>query len=318
MSYQLRHDETPGAGLQRICQKQIELAIATAAGEKEAKDTPVHDTRKHLKKARAALWLVRKEIGRGLFRQQDHCLRDVGRLISEIRDAEVRLQTVRQLQGITRRQQRRTYQKLEEMLALELENFVAAFAEWHRQAIPMLKGVLDGIDKWPISQFSYKQLRRAVQTAYKRGRNALAEAKKSPSTESFHVFRSEAKQLWYHLRTLRPVNPVVLNNLIDELNSLGELLGRAHDLGFLGDRLRREHGRSEWQREGQQLLGVIEASQSDLQRGATDLGERFYTERPRDFGSRIASWLDNWIVDKSPSLADALVNGVSLSPSAQT
>jgi CHAD domain-containing protein len=319
MSYQLRHDETPGDGLRRICRKQVELAIAIAAGEKEAKDTPVHETRKHLKKARAALWLVRKEIGRGLFQQQDHCLRDVGRLISEIRDAEVRLQTVRQLQGITRRHQRHNYQKLEQMLALELENFVAAFAEWHSQAIPMLKNALDKIENWPVDQFSYKQLRRAVQTAYKHGRKALAEAKKNPSTESFHVFRIEAKQLWYHLRILRLVNPVVLNNLIDELNSLGELLGRAHDLGFLGERLRREHGRSEWQREGQQLLGVIEASQSELQRGATELAERFYTERPPDFGARIASWLDDWIANKSPSLADALVNGtVSVSASAQS
>ena len=308
MSYQLRQDETPGDGLRRICRKQIELAIAIASGEREAKDTPVHETRKHLKKARAVLWLVRKEIGRGLFRQQDHCLRDVGRLISEIRDAEVRLQTVRQLQGVTRRHQRHNYQKLEQMLALELENFVAAFAEWHSQAIPMLKRVLDKIDNWPVDQFSYKQLRRAVQTAYKRGRNALAEAKENPSMESFHVFRSKAKQLWYHLRILRPVNPVVLNNLIDELNSLGELLGRSHDLGFLGERLRTEHGRSEWQREAQQLLAVIEASQSDLQRDATDLGEHFYTERARDFGTRIASWLDNWVDHKSPSLADALAN----------
>jgi CHAD domain-containing protein len=319
MSYQLRHNETPGDGLRRICRKQIELAIAIAAGKKEAKDTPVHETRKHLKKARAALWLVRKEIGRGLFRQQDHCLRDVGRLISEIRDSEVRLQTVQQLQGITRRHQRRNYQKLEQMLALELENFVAAFAEWHSQAIPMLKSVLDKTDNWAVDQFSCKQLRRAVQTAYKRGRNALAEAKKNPSTESFHLFRSEAKQLWYHLRILRPVNPVVLNNLTDELNSLGELLGRAHDLGFLGERLRTEHGRSEWQREGQQLLAVIETSQSDLQRGARELGERFYTEHPRDFGARFACWLDNWRADKSPSLADALVNGtVSVSTNAQT
>jgi CHAD domain-containing protein len=317
MSYQLRHNETPGDGLRRICRKQIELAIAIAAGKKEAKDTPVHETRKHLKKARAALWLVRKEIGRGLFRQQDHCLRDVGHFISEIRDAEVRLQTVRQLQGITRRHQRRNYQKLEQMLALELENFVAAFAEWHSQAIPMLKSVLDKTDNWAVDQFSYKQLRRAAQTAYKCGRNALAEAKKNPSTELFHLFRSEAKQLWYHLRILRPVNPVVLNNLTDELNSLGELLGRAHDLGFLGERLRTEHGRSEWQREGQQLLAVIETSQSDLQRGARELGERFYTERPRDFGARLTCWLEDWRTDKSPSLADALVNGpVSVSTNA--
>src|SRR5436309_1077349 len=215
MSYELRRDETLGDGLRRICRKQIELALTIARGEKETDDTPVHETRKHLKKARAALRLVKKEIGRGLFTRQDHCLRDVGRLVSEVRDAEVRLQTVRQLQGLTRRKKHRKYQKLEEMLMLELENFVAAFAEWHVQAIPMLEGVRDDIDAWPVDQLDCCQLRRVVQRTYKCGRDALAEAKAKGTSECFHEFRSVAKQLWYHLRILRPINPVVIENLTD-------------------------------------------------------------------------------------------------------
>ena len=70
MSYQLRRDETPGEGLRRICRKQVELALAIVKGEKEPEDTPVHETRKHLKKMRAVLHLVRKEIGRGLFKDR--------------------------------------------------------------------------------------------------------------------------------------------------------------------------------------------------------------------------------------------------------
>src|SRR5713226_8991093 len=92
MSYELKNAQTLGDNLRRICRKQIEAAIAVAAGEKKSSDTPVHEVRKHLKKARAALRLIRKEIGHGLFREQDRCLRNVGRLTSEIRDAEVRLQ----------------------------------------------------------------------------------------------------------------------------------------------------------------------------------------------------------------------------------
>jgi CHAD domain-containing protein len=308
MSYQLQRDETLGDGLRRICRKQVELALAIATGKKETEDTPVHETRKHLKKARAALRLVRKEIGRGLFKRQDHCLRDIGRLISDIRDAEVRLQTVRQLQSIARRQKRRRYEKVEEVLVLEMENFIAAFAEWQAQAVPMLERVREDIDNWPVEHFDHQQFRRSVQETYKRGRNALADAKRNPTAECFHVFRTEAKQLWYQLRILRPVNPVVLKELTDELNSLGDLLGRAHDLSFLGERLRQESGRSAWQREGHELLAVIEASQSDLQRGAADLAERFYAERPRNLGARIATWLDTWIVAESPSVAEALVN----------
>jgi len=308
MSYELRQDEKLGDGLRRICRKQIEQALAVAAGRKETDDTPVHQTRKHLKKARAALRLVRKEIGHGLFERQDCCLRDAGHLISDIRDAEVRLQTVRELQGITQRSRRGVYRELEKMLMLELENFLMAFAEWQTQAIPILEEAKAATDCWAVDDFSCKQLRRAIQATYKSGCSALAAARETPTAAKFHQFRIEAKTLWYQLRILRPINPVVLNTLAGDLNALGDLLGRAHDLHFLEERLRNETGRSPWQREGHTLVAVIEVSAVDLQRGAAELGERFFAERPRDFGARVATWLDDWTSGKSSSIAEALVS----------
>jgi CHAD domain-containing protein len=293
MSYQLKHGQTLGDNLRRICRKQIEAAIAITTGEKKASDTPVHEVRKHLKKARAALRLVRKEIGHGLFREQDRCLRNVGRLTSEIRDAEVRLQTVRQLQGITQRRGRGAYANLEGMLILELENFMAAFAEWQTQAVPMLERANANIDCWPLDQFNCKQLRCAVQ--------------RTPTVQNFHQFRTRAKRLWYELRILRPINPIVLKNLSDDLRALASLLGRAHDLSFLGDRLRVADQKSEWEREGHKLLAVIEVSQEDLQRGAAELADHFFAERPRDFGTRVASWLEDWENKTARPPVEALV-----------
>src|SRR6267378_8472542 len=96
MSYELRRDQKLGANLRRICCKQVESGLQVVRGEVEVDDGPVHQTRKHLKKARAALRIVSDEIGRGLFKEQDRSFRDIGRLISDVRDAEVRLQTVHQ------------------------------------------------------------------------------------------------------------------------------------------------------------------------------------------------------------------------------
>jgi CHAD domain-containing protein len=308
MSYQLRHGETLGDNLRRICRKQIKSAMAIATGEKKTDDTPVHEMRKHLKKARGALQLVRKEIGRGLFRQQDHLLRNVSRLTSEIRDAEVRLQTVQQLQSIKQRRGRGHYGRLEAMFMLELENFMAAFAEWQKQAVPMLQRADEVVDSWTVDQFSYKQVCRAVQGAYKRARRALRRAEADPTANKFHHFRTKAKTLWYQLRILRPINPVVLKSLSDDLHSLTDLLGRAHDLSFLGERLRREDQKSGWQREGHKLLAVIEVSQGDLQRGAAELADHFFAERPRDFASRVEGWLQEWKKESAPSVAEALVS----------
>jgi CHAD domain-containing protein len=308
MSYELRKDESLADNIRRICRTQIAAAISVAAGTRHTHDTPVHETRKHLKKARAALRLVRKEIGRTLFRQQDQWLRVVGRLVSEVRDAEVRLDTVRELQSLRKTRGRTRYGRLEEMLAMELENFVAGFAEWQSQAIPILERTLAAVDEWPVHQFGCRQLRRAVQTSYKRARRRLTEARCNSSAEAFHEFRTEAKVLTYQLRILRPISPVVLKNVSEELTAVGELLGRAHDLTFLGERLRRDNGNTAWEKEGHQLLAVLEISQSDLQRAAADLAERFFAERPRDFGSRLDTWLNEWTAGRTTSVAKELVS----------
>jgi CHAD domain-containing protein len=304
MSYQLRRNQALDANLRRICGKQLESALEVVRGEREANDTPVHETRKHLKKARAALQLVSDELGRACFKEQDHRFRDIARLISDVRDAEVRLQTVRQLQEITRRTSQQTFRKTEELLLAELEHFMAAFAGWQKQAAPELEKLRAEIDAWPIDNLDCKMMRRAVQRAYKSARDALDCAKAKPIPENFHEFRSEAKRLLYQLRILRPINPVVIGALIDDLDSVGEVFGRSHDLHFLGERLRRDDGQAE---ETGELVAVIEASEVELQNRGVDLAERFFEERPRVFGHRLGTWLQQWLKGEAPTVADALV-----------
>jgi CHAD domain-containing protein len=306
MSYQLRRNQTLGANLRRICQKQVEGALEIVRGEREAPDTLVHETRKHLKKARAALQMVSDEIGRPRFKKQDHCFRDIARLISDVRDAEVRLQTVRQLQEITRRTSQQTFHKTEELLLAELEHFMAAFADWQKQAAPQLEKLQEEIEAWPVENLDCKNIRCAAQRAYKTARHALDCAKTKPTPENFHEFRSEAKRLLYQLRILRPINPLVIGGLIDDLDSVGEIFGRSHDLYFLGERLRRDDGQPPT-RETRELVAVIEATEVELQNRGLDLAERFFEERPRDFGHRLGTWLQQWLRGEAPTVADALV-----------
>jgi CHAD domain-containing protein len=306
MSYQLRRSQSLGANLRRICQEQVEGALEIICGDREARDTPVHQTRRHLKKARAALQIVSDEIGRSRFKKQDHWFRDIARLISDVRDAEVRLQTVRQLQEITRRTSQKTFRKTEELLLAELEHFMAAFAGWQKQAAPQLEKLREEIKTWPIDNLDCNEIRCAVQRSYKSARDALDCAKTKPTPQNFHEFRSEAKRLLYQLRILRPINPLVIRALIDDLDSVGEVFGRSHDLYFLGERLRRDDGQTSGQ-ETSELVAVIEASEVELQDRGLDLAERFFEERPRAFGQRLGSWLQQWLRGEAPTVADALV-----------
>src|SRR5712691_9947925 len=101
MSYELRDNEMLGEGMRRIICKQIEGAIEASTAERNGKGSPVHETRKHLKKARAAVRMISDEVARARLQREQGCLRKVARLISDIRDAEVRLDTVKELRGLS-------------------------------------------------------------------------------------------------------------------------------------------------------------------------------------------------------------------------
>ncbi|MEO7166316.1 MAG: CHAD domain-containing protein [Chthoniobacterales bacterium] len=296
MSYKLREDETLGDGMRRVICGQIEGAIAAGNTPQNGNTSPIHATRKCLKRARAALRMIAAEAGRRPARRENRCLRDVARMISEIRDAEVRLQTVKQLRDLFSHRQDRNFLETEELLAFELDSFLAAFSDWEEEARTKLSRARDRVAKWPLGEVTCETLRRAAQRSYKRGRTALREAVKNPTADEFHNFRKEAKQLWYQLRVLRPLHPVIFKDLGTELKTIAQHLGHAHDLAFLAARLK-SAGRGR-KRSARVLGGLIEAREEELQRRAAVLAERFYAQRPRDFGRRISEYFAEWEIAK--------------------
>ena len=172
MNYELRPDETIGDGVRRIVCREIEGAIHSSNIRPNGHGSPVHQTRKHLKKARAALRLLAGEIDFKAWKREDRRLHKVALLISEVRDAEVRLQTVRDLRKFAQGK-KRSFRETEELLAFELDSFLAAFADWPEEARQQLTHILGRIQDWPLGSLKSKQLRKCVQKTYRRGRKTL-------------------------------------------------------------------------------------------------------------------------------------------------
>ena len=297
MSYQLRGDETLGDGMRRIICQQIEGAIKASGAKRNGKGSPVHETRKHLKKARAAVRMISDEVLHAHFQREHRSLRSVARLISEIRDAEVRLQTVRGLRELSPSGEDRNLRETEELLAFELDSFLAAFSGWQEEAKTKLTRVQDRIAQWPIEDLTCKTIRSAVQRSYKRGRQALRRARKKPTAENFIRFARKPNNSGISFascaRFIRPSSKSWLTNL----KTIGQHLGHAHDLAFLAERLRTKGGAGR-KRGGRALGGLIDARQKELQRTAAGLGERFYAQRAREFGDRLSEYFAEWEVGK--------------------
>ncbi|MGI9087046.1 MAG: CHAD domain-containing protein [Chthoniobacterales bacterium] len=294
MSFKIRNVETIGESVRRIIHEQIKDAITASKGEQNGQGSPVHQTRKHLKKARAALRLLAPVLPSALCDREDRRLRTVGRLISDIRDAEVRLETVKQLREISALAGNRSFEETEELLAFELDSFLAAFANWREEAAKNLLRTQDAVTNWHLPKVTRKQICQRVSLSYKCGRRALKKAAKKGGAKRYHELRKQAKQLWYQIRILRPLHPAVFCDMADELKGLGERLGHAHDLHFLGDRIEAMVGAGARTRRSQRLAGLIDSREKDLYSTALALAERFYAEPPNEFAARIAGYFRDW------------------------
>src|SRR6202012_843867 len=95
-AYRLLADEDAGAGVRRGIAARLQKAAERRGGplDGDALAEGIHGARKDLKKARAALRLVREEVGEETFKRENHALRDAARMLSASRGAAAKLETL--------------------------------------------------------------------------------------------------------------------------------------------------------------------------------------------------------------------------------
>jgi CHAD domain-containing protein len=293
MGFRLKLREPLPDGLKRVFREQIDSALRLCQHPARQRGVTVHEVRKHLKKLRAAMRLAVGEVGKNQHAREDRCVREIGRLVSDLRDAQVRLQTLIQLREETAKGSGENYfARIEELLSLERESFSAAFDGWQKLAIPKLERVRERLSKWPLDGIIWKQICGAVENIYERGQRGLAKTIKKPVPENFHDWRKRVKDLWYQLRILQPLNRVVLEKIAADAEVLGELMGREHDLDFLLARLEKESGDEALRGELAQLRRLIRKRGKRLRRNALELGRRFYAEPSKAFAKRISIFIN--------------------------
>jgi len=293
MGFRLKLREPLPDGLKRVFREQVQSALELCRHPAKQRGVTVHEVRKHLKKLRAAMRLTVGEVGKSQHAREDRCVREIGRLVSDLRDAQVRLQTLIQLRDETAKGPGENhFARIEELLSLERESFSAAFAGWQKQAIPKLERVGECLSHGPLAGITWKQICGSVGKIYKRGQRGLAKTIKKPQPANFHAWRKRVKDLWYQLRILQPLNRVVLEKIAADEEVLGELLGREHDFDFLLARLENEGGDEALHNELVQLQKLIRKRGSKLRRDALELGRRFYAEPSKAFAKRISIFID--------------------------
>ena len=292
MSYRLKMNETIPAGIRRIARQQLGGALGEIGGITSGEEaTAVHETRKHIKKIRAVLRLVRNEIGDGIYREEDDRLRAIARALSAARDARVQLQVLEKL-SVCPGQESTPFPKTATALHQEIATASETFGMQRGAAETTLQGIGDRLEGWPLEKLGIDDLCAALRRSYRRGRKGFLGVNSDPIPENFHTWRKRVKDLWYQTLILQDLNPEVMREIAEAARTLGRQLGDLHDLALYHSRLEQDEiGGSE---EHEVLLGLACTGERELARTAIDLGARFFAEKPGTFGRRLLRYARKW------------------------
>jgi len=291
-AYRLKTKETPAAGVRRIAHGRADSALDRLGGGEDFA-TAIHGARKDLKKLRALLRLIRKELGEELFKTENRRYRGAGRLLSGSRDAEVKLETLRALRSRCGAElPADAAGRWEGALARERDEMAGAGDESAgaiEEAVRAIETGRDRIGEWPLETDSWKLVAPGLATAYARGREAMKRALADPSSENVHAWRKRAKDLWYQLRILQEAWPELLGASANQASELTDLLGEHHDLAVLQEDLESRDGG------GQEAVEpLIRRRQEELFGSALELGKRLYAEKPKAFSRRLRHYWSAW------------------------
>jgi CYTH domain-containing protein/CHAD domain-containing protein len=293
--YRLQGDEDAAAGMRRVIVGRLDKAVERlreADEEGDAQAEAIHGARKDLKKARAALRLIRDELGEKAFKRENHALRDAARLLSASRDAEVKLETLDALVEGAGDAPPGATALWREALVADRDRIVGGEGAEAGDAVTAIEEVAARAPEWRIRHDGWKLLAPGLDTAYSEGREAFAALGDSPSFEAVHDLRKRGKDLWYQVRLLRDAWEPVLEATTEEIHDFTDLLGDHHDLAVLADDLEERPQVDPAQR--QTLKTLIEARQAELLGEARSAGERIYAEKPKAFGRRLRAYWRAW------------------------
>jgi CYTH domain-containing protein/CHAD domain-containing protein len=293
-AYHLKRKEGAAEGLRRIALGRAQRAqdrLRGASGEGAA--DAIHGARKDLKKIRAVLRLAREGLGEETYRAENRRFRDAGRLLSESRDAEVKLETLAKLcerfgDAFPPSQARAWAAALEADRARVQTRAEDAQVEGAIEAISAGEA---RIPEWRLKPDSWGLLEPGLDRSYRRGREALKAARAERDDESVHELRKRVKDLWYQQRLLAAAWPELLETSAEEAHRMADLLGDHHDLAVLAEDLRSREGLEANRRASEELLAK---RQDELLDEALALGGRLYAEVPKCFRRRMRSYWESW------------------------
>jgi len=295
MTSQLQQDES---GLREVRRILVEWIAAAAAGlaRKKVSDKDIHEARKRLKKARAALRLLRDAIGETAYKRDNAALRDTARPLGVARDSRVLIDALdalvdRHRSGARPSRLDKFRRTLRQEQRQSRQALTATLMTRQRRA---LQAVVKHSQHWRMHGDDWAVIGAGLTRIYRSGRNKFAKAKDSRDSQLLHDWRKQVKYLWHQLQLLRPLRPGKIGALADQCHQLADALGDDHDLEVLRQKIVSHPEAFDRSRDMDELLHGLDRRRVQLQDEAFTRGTKLFADKPRVFARRLGKYWKAW------------------------
>jgi CHAD domain-containing protein len=294
MMSELQADKSALREVRRILVEWIASAVAVL-NKKRVSDADIHNARKQLKKARAALRLLRASIGEIAYRCENAALRDAAHPLGAARDSRVLVAALDAL--IERHKSTLNPVKLDKLRRILRQEQTQSRRALTRTVVAKqrtaLRAVIKRSERWRLRGADWAVIGDGFTRSYRRGRKSFAAAKETRDTECLHDWRKQVKYLWHQLQIVQPLRPGKIGVLASRCHKLADNLGDDHDLAVLRSKIESHAHVLERTRDLDELLRRLDRRRVQLQDKAFVLGSRLFADKPAVFAQHLSSYWDH-------------------------
>jgi CHAD domain-containing protein len=290
MAFRFDNDEDLPRALARVIVEQCVAARGHLARGGADRHAGIHDARRAIRRARAAQALLRPSLGRGQWARVSADLREAGRVLSPLRDAQSVIEAIEEhLEEAGVVVDAPARRSLLAALRRRRDRIVGAGAAAIAQADAALAraAAAAGDD---VAGFDAAGLAAGLALGRARLSRALRAARATGvDPDALHRVRQRARAHWLQIELLVPAWPGLLGALAGEAKKLSQALGEERDLQMLDAWLARRRAELPGSRGVAQVRADIARLREALRVRGLRQAARLCAESPRRFGRDLAA-----------------------------
>lgn len=283
--YALIQDKTNAQSIRFIARQQLSYALQRLQ-HSPPRNKDVYEARKTFKRLRALLRLVRTHLLPETYARENVTFRDAGQRLAPLRDSIVTVETLDKARDGFPSSAINAYQDARQLLMVHHEEQARIFwaGDGVAQVIDSLDHAFRRAQVWRLQEDEWQMFQQNLARGWSWGNRFMLYAQTTPTPEILHEWRKQVKLFWYYLQFMNPIAPEELSPMIAEWDTLGDVLGKAHDYAVLEETLRTLGNPTLHEALSPTLL----AQQEEKEHLALEMGQRLYAMKPKPFFKQLA------------------------------